>query len=171
MFGGVGERTREGNDLYTEMVDSKVALIYGQMNEPPGARMRVGLSALTIAEYFREELQQDVLLFIDNIFRFVQAGSEVSALLGRLTSAVGYQPTLATEMGSFARDQAGSGNSIRCASSFGTQTCSEWSRRRSFTWIAAGNKGPTDVMYDQREQPKGTKVAETLNPTSNGTQP
>jgi len=112
VFGGVGERTREGNDLYTEMVDSKVisldnlsdskvALIYGQMNEPPGARMRVGLSALTIAEYFREELQQDVLLFIDNIFRFVQAGSEVSALLGRLTSAVGYQPTLATEMGSF----------------------------------------------------------------------
>jgi F-type H+/Na+-transporting ATPase subunit beta len=112
VFGGVGERTREGNDLYTEMCDSKVisidnlsdskvALIYGQMNEPPGARMRVGLSALTIAEYFREELQQDVLLFIDNIFRFVQAGSEVSALLGRLTSAVGYQPTLATEMGSF----------------------------------------------------------------------
>jgi F0F1-type ATP synthase beta subunit len=112
VFGGVGERTREGNDLYTEMVDSKVisldnlsdskvALIYGQMNEPPGARMRVGLSALTITEYFREELQQDVLLFIDNIFRFVQAGSEVSALLGRLTSAVGYQPTLATEMGSF----------------------------------------------------------------------
>ena len=112
VFGGVGERTREGNDLYTEMVESKVivpenlteskvALIYGQMNEPPGARMRVGLSALTIAEYFREDLQQDVLLFIDNIFRFVQAGSEVSALLGRLTSAVGYQPTLATEMGSF----------------------------------------------------------------------
>ena len=112
VFGGVGERTREGNDLYTEMVDSKVivpdnlteskvALIYGQMNEPPGARMRVGLSALTVAEYFREDLQQDVLLFIDNIFRFVQAGSEVSALLGRLTSAVGYQPTLATEMGSF----------------------------------------------------------------------
>lgn len=112
VFGGVGERTREGNDLYTEMVDSKVisienltdskvSLIYGQMNEPPGARMRVGLSALTVAEYFREELQQDVLLFIDNIFRFVQAGSEVSALLGRLTSAVGYQPTLATEMGSF----------------------------------------------------------------------
>ena len=102
----------KGHYLYTEMVDSKVidldnlsdskvALIYGQMNEPPGARMRVGLSALTIAEYFREELQQDVLLFIDNIFRFVQAGSEVSALLGRLTSAVGYQPTLATEMGSF----------------------------------------------------------------------
>ena len=105
----MGERTREGNDLYTEMVDSKVivpeslpdskvSLIYGQMNEPPGARMRVGLSALTVAEYFREDLQQDVLLFIDNIFRFVQAGSEVSALLGRLTSAVGYQPTLATEM-------------------------------------------------------------------------
>ena len=100
VFGGVGERTREGNDLYTEMVDSKVivpeslpdskvSLIYGQMNEPPGARMRVGLSALTVAEYFREDLQQDVLLFIDNIFRFVQAGSEVSALLGRLTSAVG----------------------------------------------------------------------------------
>lgn len=112
VFGGVGERTREGNDLYVEMVDSKVivandlsnskvALIYGQMNEPPGARMRVGLSALTVAEYFREDLQQDVLLFIDNIFRFVQAGSEVSALLGRLTSAVGYQPTLATEMGGF----------------------------------------------------------------------
>ena len=112
VFGGVGERTREGNDLYTEMIDSKVivpdslpdskvSLIYGQMNEPPGARMRVGLSALTIAEYFREDLQQDVLLFIDNIFRFVQAGSEVSALLGRLTSAVGYQPTLATEMGAF----------------------------------------------------------------------
>jgi len=110
VFGGVGERTREGNDLYMEMrdsgvinsknlVDSKVALVYGQMNEPPGARMRVGLSALTMAEYFRDVNKQDVLLFIDNIFRFVQAGSEVSALLGRMPSAVGYQPTLATEMG------------------------------------------------------------------------
>merc|ERR1711935_1214638 len=110
VFGGVGERTREGNDLYEEMKESKVinqanlseskvALVYGQMNEPPGARMRVGLTALTMAEYFRDVNNQDVLLFIDNIFRFVQAGSEVSALLGRMPSAVGYQPTLATEMG------------------------------------------------------------------------
>nr|YP_009306286.1 ATP synthase CF1 subunit beta [Derbesia sp. WEST4838]AOP19190.1 ATP synthase CF1 subunit beta [Derbesia sp. WEST4838] len=110
VFGGVGERTREGNDLYMEMkeskvinedklTDSKVALVYGQMNEPPGARMRVGLTALTMAEYFRDINKQDVLLFIDNIFRFVQAGSEVSALLGRMPSAVGYQPTLASEMG------------------------------------------------------------------------
>nr|YP_010185268.1 ATP synthase CF1 beta subunit [Ishige okamurae]QVJ99612.1 ATP synthase CF1 beta subunit [Ishige okamurae]WAM64045.1 ATP synthase CF1, subunit beta [Ishige okamurae] len=110
VFGGVGERTREGNDLYMEMkesgvikednlLDSKVALVYGQMNEPPGARMRVGLTALTMAEYFRDVNKQDVLLFIDNIFRFVQAGSEVSALLGRMPSAVGYQPTLGTEMG------------------------------------------------------------------------
>merc|ERR1712216_99932 len=110
VFGGVGERTREGNDLYEEMKDSgvidlnnlgnsKVALVYGQMNEPPGARMRVGLTALTMAEYFRDVNKQDVLLFIDNIFRFVQAGSEVSALLGRMPSAVGYQPTLSTEMG------------------------------------------------------------------------
>merc|ERR1712028_197699 len=99
VFGGVGERTREGNDLYEEMKESKVALVYGQMNEPPGARMRVGLTALTMAEYFRDVNKQDVLLFIDNIFRFVQAGAEVSALLGRMPSAVGYQPTLATEMG------------------------------------------------------------------------
>lgn len=103
VFGGVGERTREGNDLYHEMKDSgvlsKTALVYGQMNEPPGARARVALSALSVAEYFREEQNQDVLLFIDNIFRFTQAGSEVSALLGRIPSAVGYQPTLATEMG------------------------------------------------------------------------
>ena len=110
VFAGVGERTREGNDLYMEMRESgvidennlsnsKVALVYGQMNEPPGARMRVALSALTMAEYFRDVNNQDVLLFIDNIFRFVQAGSEVSALLGRMPSAVGYQPTLSTEMG------------------------------------------------------------------------
>ncbi|MDL2211313.1 F0F1 ATP synthase subunit beta [Erysipelotrichaceae bacterium OttesenSCG-928-M19] len=103
VFAGVGERTREGNDLYHEMKDSgvlaKTALVFGQMNEPPGARMRVGLSGLTMAEYFRDEEGQDVLLFIDNIFRFTQAGSEVSALLGRMPSAVGYQPTLATEMG------------------------------------------------------------------------
>nr|UNJ15424.1 ATP synthase CF1 beta subunit [Cyanidioschyzonaceae sp. 1] len=110
VFAGVGERTREGNDLYSEMKESgviqaqnlsqsKVALCYGQMNEPPGARMRVGLTALTMAEHFRDVNKQDVLLFIDNIFRFVQAGSEVSALLGRMPSAVGYQPTLATEMG------------------------------------------------------------------------
>merc|ERR1712125_204412 len=110
VFGGVGERTREGNDLYEEMKESgvineknfsesKVALVYGQMNEPPGARMRVGLTALTMAEYFRDVNKQDVLLFIDNIFRLVQAGAEVSALLGRMPSAVGYQPTLATEMG------------------------------------------------------------------------
>ena len=102
-FGGVGERTREGNDLYHEMAESgvlaKTALVYGQMNEPPGARARVALSALTVAEYFRDEMGQDVLLFIDNIFRFTQAGSEVSALLGRIPSAVGYQPTLSTEMG------------------------------------------------------------------------
>lgn len=103
VFTGVGERTREGNDLYYEMKESgvldKTVLVYGQMNEPPGARMRVGLSGLTMAEYFRDEEGQDVLLFIDNIFRFTQAGSEVSALLGRMPSAVGYQPTLATEMG------------------------------------------------------------------------
>jgi F-type H+-transporting ATPase subunit beta len=110
VFGGVGERTREGNDLYIEikesgviienkLSESKVALVYGQINEPPGARIRVGLTALTIAEYFRDINKQDVLLFIDNIFRFVQAGSEVSALLGRIPSAVGYQPTLATEIG------------------------------------------------------------------------
>ena len=103
VFTGVGERTREGNDLYNEMKESgvleKTALVYGQMNEPPGARMRVGLSGLTMAEYFRDQENQDVLLFIDNIFRFTQAGSEVSALLGRMPSAVGYQPTLATEMG------------------------------------------------------------------------
>jgi len=110
VFGGVGERTREGNDLYNEMIESnvinkdnlgesKIALVYGQMNEPPGARMRVGLTALTMAEYFRDVNKQDVLLFIDNIFRFVQAGSEVSALLGRMPSAVGYQPTLGTDMG------------------------------------------------------------------------
>lgn len=103
VFGGVGERTREGNDLWNEFKESgvldKVGLIYGQMNEPPGARLRVGLSALTAAEYFRDYSKQDVLLFIDNIFRFTQAGSEVSALLGRMPSAVGYQPTLATEMG------------------------------------------------------------------------
>ena len=108
VFGGVGERTREGNDLYHEMIlsgvikvdgASKAALVYGQMNEPPGARARVALTALTLAEYFRDEEGQDVLLFIDNIFRFTQAGSEVSALLGRIPSAVGYQPTLATDMG------------------------------------------------------------------------
>ncbi|HEY5210421.1 MAG TPA: F0F1 ATP synthase subunit beta [Stellaceae bacterium] len=109
VFAGVGERTREGNDLYHEMIDagivnpdgpgSKVALIYGQMNEPPGARARVGLTGLTVAEYFRDEEGQDVLFFVDNIFRFTQAGSEVSALLGRIPSAVGYQPTLATDMG------------------------------------------------------------------------
>jgi F-type H+/Na+-transporting ATPase subunit beta len=110
VFGGVGERTREGNDLYNEMMESgvidkenlnnsKIALVYGQMNEPPGARMRVGLVALTMAEYFRDVNKQDVLLFIDNIFRFVQAGAEVSALLGRMPSAVGYQPTLGTDMG------------------------------------------------------------------------
>ncbi len=103
VFGGVGERTREGNDLWTEMKESgvieKTALVYGQMNEPPGARMRVGLSALTMAEYFRDVQGQDVLLFIDNIFRFIQAGSEVSALLGRMPSAVGYQPTLGTDVG------------------------------------------------------------------------
>ncbi|MDO4865650.1 MAG: F0F1 ATP synthase subunit beta [Clostridia bacterium] len=103
VFAGVGERTREGNDLYNEMQESgvinKTALVYGQMNEPPGARMRVALSGLTMAEYFRDRENQDVLLFIDNIFRFTQAGSEVSALLGRMPSAVGYQPTLATEMG------------------------------------------------------------------------
>ena len=109
VFGGVGERTREGNDLWNEMMEAeladgttvldKTALVYGQMNEPPGARARVGLSALTAAEYFRDEEGKDVLLFIDNIFRFTQAGSEVSALLGRIPSAVGYQPTLATDMG------------------------------------------------------------------------
>jgi F-type H+-transporting ATPase subunit beta len=103
VFAGVGERTREGNDLYAEMIESgvidKTAMVFGQMNEPPGARMRVALTALTMAEYFRDEEGRDVLLFVDNIFRFTQAGSEVSALLGRMPSAVGYQPTLATEMG------------------------------------------------------------------------
>jgi len=109
VFAGVGERTREGNDLYHEMIESgvikldnnesKAALVYGQMNEPPGARARVGLTGLTLAEYFRDEENQDVLLFVDNIFRFTQACSEVSALLGRIPSAVGYQPTLATDLG------------------------------------------------------------------------
>ena len=110
MFAGVGERTREGNDLYHELIDagvnkkgggggSKAALVFGQMNEPPGARARVGLTGVTLAEYFRDQEGQDVLLFIDNIFRFTQAGSEVSALLGRIPSAVGYQPTLSTDMG------------------------------------------------------------------------
>jgi F-type H+-transporting ATPase subunit beta len=103
VFAGVGERTREGNDLFVEMTESgviaKTALVFGQMDEPPGVRLRVGLAALTMAEYFRDEMNQDVLLFIDNIFRFVQAGSEVSTLLGRMPSAVGYQPTLADEMG------------------------------------------------------------------------
>ncbi|MDG1947754.1 MAG: F0F1 ATP synthase subunit beta, partial [Amylibacter sp.] len=128
VFGGVGERTREGNDLYEEMkesgvinesnfTESKVALVYGQMNEPPGARMRVGLTALTMAEYFRDVNKQDVLLFIDNIFRFTQAGAEVSALLGRIPSAVGYQPTLATDMGAMqeriASTKAGSITSVQ----------------------------------------------------------
>jgi F-type H+-transporting ATPase subunit beta len=103
VFAGMGERTREGNDLWLEMKQSgvigKTALIYGQMTEPPGARLRVGLAALSVAEYFRDEMNQDILLFIDNIFRFTQAGSEVSALLGRMPSAVGYQPNLATELG------------------------------------------------------------------------
>eukprot|EP00164_Ancoracysta_twista_P019101 GFYU01033426.1.p1 GENE.GFYU01033426.1~~GFYU01033426.1.p1 ORF type:complete len:161 (-),score=26.15 GFYU01033426.1:95-532(-) len=108
VFAGVGERTREGNDLYHEMIESKVinldgeskaALVYGQMNEPPGARARVALTGLTLAEYFRDQEGQDVLFFVDNIFRFTQAGAEVSALLGRIPSAVGYQPTLATDMG------------------------------------------------------------------------
>ena len=109
VFAGVGERTREGNDLYNEMIEggvidikgkkSKVALVYGQMNEPPGARARVGLTGLTLAEHFRDKEGQDVLLLVDNIFRFTQAGSEVSALLGRIPSAVGYQPTLSTDMG------------------------------------------------------------------------
>lgn len=113
MFAGVGERTREGNDLYHEMIESgvislkdnssKVALVYGQMNEPPGARARVALTGLAIAEYFRDVDKQDVLFFIDNIFRYTQAGSEVSALLGRIPSAVGYQPTLATDMGLICR--------------------------------------------------------------------
>lgn len=121
VFAGVGERTREGNDLYYEMQDSgvidKTALVFGQMNEPPGVRMRVGLTGLTMAEYFRDEEHQDVLLFIDNIFRFVQAGSEVSALLGRTPSAVGYQPTLATEIGQLEEritsTQAGSITSVQ----------------------------------------------------------
>ena len=109
VFAGVGERTREGNDLYNEMIEggvidikgnkSKVALVYGQMNEPPGARARVGLTGVTLAEHFRDKEGQDVLLLIDNIFRFTQAGSEVSTLLGRMPSAVGYQPTLSTDMG------------------------------------------------------------------------
>ncbi|MDR1396836.1 MAG: F0F1 ATP synthase subunit beta [Desulfarculales bacterium] len=122
VFGGVGERTREGNDLYHEMLDSgvinKAALVYGQMTEPPGARARVALSALTAAEYFRDEMGQDVLLFIDNIFRFTQAGSEVSALLGRMPSAVGYQPTLATELGALQEritsTDKGSITSVQC---------------------------------------------------------
>jgi F-type H+-transporting ATPase subunit beta len=122
VFGGVGERTREGNDLYHEMLDSgvinKAALVYGQMTEPPGARARVALSALTTAEYFRDEMGQDVLLFVDNIFRFTQAGSEVSALLGRMPSAVGYQPTLATELGALQEritsTDKGSITSVQC---------------------------------------------------------
>ncbi len=145
VFAGVGERTREGNDLYFEMQDagvikigedgstqgSKVALVYGQMNEPPGARARVALSALSLAEYFRDEEGQDVLFFVDNIFRFTQAGSEVSALLGRIPSAVGYQPTLATEMGAFRSasprprrlDHFGSGRLRACRRSDRSGTC------------------------------------------------
>jgi len=134
VFAGVGERTREGNDLYMEMresnvintetlTDSKVALVYGQMNEPPGARMRVALSALTMAEYFRDVQNQDVLLFVDNIFRFVQAGSEVSALLGRVPSAVGYQPTLATEMGYFTRTYYFNISWFNYFNSSGLRTC------------------------------------------------
>ena len=107
IFTGIGERSREGNDLWREMGESgvldKTALVFGQMNESPGVRMRVGLSGLTMAEYFRDQAKQDVLLFIDNIYRFVQAGSEVSTLLGRMPSAVGYQPTLAEEMGELQR--------------------------------------------------------------------
>ena len=127
VFAGVGERTREGNDLWLEMQESKVvdphdytkskvALVYGQMTEPPGARLRVGLTGLTVAEYFRDEEKQDVLLFIDNIFRFTQAGSEVSALLGRMPSAVGYQPNLATEMGELQEriTSTKKGPSLRC---------------------------------------------------------
>ena len=123
VFAGVGERTREGNDLYHEMVESgvikengeegsKAALVYGQMNEPPGARARVALTGLTLAEYFRDEEGQDVLFFVDNIFRFTQAGSEVSALLGRIPSAVGYQPTLATDMGTFKKNTSTNKGSI-----------------------------------------------------------
>lgn len=120
VFAGVGERTREGNDLFFEMSDSGVikqtAMVFGQMNEPPGARMRVALTGLTMAEYFRDEQGQDVLLFIDNIFRFTQAGSEVSALLGRMPSAVGYQPTLATEMGKLQEriTSTNKGSIVRC---------------------------------------------------------
>ena len=118
VFAGVGERTREGNDLFYEMkaagVIDKTALVFGQMNEPPGARMRVALTGLTMAEYFRDELNQDVLLFIDNIFRFTQAGSEVSALLGRMPSAVGYQPTLATEMGQLQESASNNIHTLGC---------------------------------------------------------
>ena len=136
-FCGVGERSREGNDLWLEMKESgvidKTMLVFGQMNEPPGARLRVALSGLTMAEYFREQGGQDVLLFIDNIFRFVQAGSEVSALLGRMPSAVGYQPTLETEMGAAAGahhlDQ-GRARSPRCRRSTCRPTTSPTRRRR-----------------------------------------
>ena len=147
VFTGVGERTREGNDLYGEMKESgvldKTALVYGQMNEPPGARMRVGLSGLTMAEYFRDERNQDVLLFIDNIFRFTQAGSEVSALLGRMPSAVGYQPTLATDMGALQEritsTKKGSITSVQAVyvpaddlTDPAPATTFTWTRRRSF---------------------------------------
>ncbi len=125
VFTGVGERSREGNDLYYEMMESGVikntALVFGQMNEPPGARMRVALTGLTMAEYFRDQ-GQDVLLFIDNIFRFSQAGSEVSALLGRIPSAVGYQPTLATEMGALQRENHINYSWINYISSSGIRT-------------------------------------------------
>ncbi|NXF42128.1 ATPB synthase, partial [Nyctibius bracteatus] len=137
VFAGVGERTREGNDLYHEMIESgvinlkdatsKVALVYGQMNEPPGARARVALTGLTVAEYFRDQEGQDVLLFIDNIFRFTQAGSEVSALLGRIPSAVGYQPTLATDMGTMQErittTRKGSITSVQVRAGLGTPRC------------------------------------------------
>ena len=147
VFAGVGERTREGNDLYHEMMESgviqpdgesKAALVYGQMNEPPGARARVGLSGLTLAEYFRDEEGQDVLLFVDNIFRFTQAGSEVSALLGRIPSAVGYQPTLATDMGNLQErittTNKGSITSVRRSTCPRTISPTRRRRRRSPIW-------------------------------------
>lgn len=143
VFAGVGERTREGNDLFYEMSDSgvinKTAMVFGQMNEPPGARMRVALTGLTMAEHFRDVQGQDVLFFIDNIFRFTQAGSEVSALLGRMPSAVGYQPTLATEMGQLQEritsTNVGSVTSIQAIYVPADDYTDRRRRQRSLTWM------------------------------------
>ena len=167
VFGGVGERTREGNDLWLEMKETgvidKTALVFGQMNEPPGARLRVGLSGLTMAEYFREAGGQDVLLFIDNIFRFVQAGSEVSALLGRMPSAVGYQPTLASEMGDLQEriTSTSAARSPRCRPSTSRPTTSPTRPRRR----------PSPTSTRRRCSPAPSRRRASTRPSTRSTPP